>query len=95
MALELADKNIRVNSINPSPVDNRMMRSLEKGFSPGSEKEARSQFEQLIPLGRYAENDDIANLATFLAIDESSFITGAIFPIDGGMTAKYTDGLQT
>ncbi len=88
VALELAGKNIRVNSVNPSPVDNRMMRSLEEGFSPGSGEEARSQFEQMIPLGRYAENDDIANLATFLASDESSFITGAIFPIDGGMTAK-------
>ena len=88
VALELAGRNIRVNSVNPSPVDNRMMRSLEEGFNPGSGEKARSQFEQMIPLGRYAENDDIANLATFLASDESSFITGTIFPIDGGMTAK-------
>jgi len=88
VALELAGKNIRVNSINPSPVDNRMMRSLEKGFNPESGEEARSQFEQMIPLGRYAENNDIAKLATFLASDESSFITGAIYSIDGGMTAK-------
>jgi NAD(P)-dependent dehydrogenase (short-subunit alcohol dehydrogenase family) len=88
LALELAGKNIRVNAINPSPVDNRMMRSLEKGFSPDDAENAKSQFEQMIPLGRYAENDDIANLATFLASDDSSFITGAIHSIDGGMTAK-------
>lgn len=87
LALELAGKNIRVNAINPSPVDNRMMRSLEKGFSPDDAKSAKSQFEQMIPLGRYAENKDIANLATFLASDDSSFITGAIHSIDGGMTA--------
>ena len=88
LSLELAGSNIRVNSVNPSPVDNRMMRSLEEGFSPGSSEEAKTQFEQMIPLGRYADNDDIANLVTFLASDESSFITGAVFPVDGGMTAK-------
>ncbi len=88
LALELAGQNIRVNAINPSPVDNRMMRSLEKGFSPDNAENAKSQFEQMIPLGRYAENDDIAHLAMFLASDDSSFITGAIHSIDGGMTAK-------
>lgn len=88
LALELAGKNIRVNAINPSPVDNRMMRSLEKGFSPDDAENAKSQFEQMIPLGRYASNDDIANLVLFLASDDSSFITGAIHAIDGGMTSK-------
>jgi NAD(P)-dependent dehydrogenase (short-subunit alcohol dehydrogenase family) len=88
LALELAAKHIRVNSINPSPVDNRMMRSLEKGFSPDDTENAKLQFEQMIPLGRYADNNDIANLVAFLASDESGFITGAIHSIDGGMTAK-------
>jgi NAD(P)-dependent dehydrogenase (short-subunit alcohol dehydrogenase family) len=88
LALEVAGDNIRVNAINPSPVDNRMMRSLEEGFSPEDAEGAKSQFEQMIPMGRYAENEDIANLATFLASDESSFITGATHMIDGGMTSK-------
>jgi NAD(P)-dependent dehydrogenase (short-subunit alcohol dehydrogenase family) len=65
-----------------------MMRSLEKGFSPDDAENAKSQFEQMIPLGRYAENDDIAHLAMFLASDDSRFITGSIHSIDGGMTAK-------
>lgn len=86
-ALEGADHNIRVNSIHPSPVDNRMMRSLEEGFAPGAGEAAKSDFEKMIPLGRYASNNEIANLALFLASDESSFITGSIYPIDGGMTA--------
>lgn len=86
-ALEGASKGIRVNSIHPSPVDNRMMRSLEEGFAPGKSEAAKEQFEQTIPLGRYANNDEISKLVLFLASDDSSFITGAQYPIDGGMTA--------
>jgi NAD(P)-dependent dehydrogenase (short-subunit alcohol dehydrogenase family) len=86
-ALEGAPYKIRVNTINPSPVDNRMMRSLEEGFAPGEAKAAKENFEKSIPLGRYATNDEIAALAIFLASDESSFITGTVNPIDGGMTA--------
>jgi NAD(P)-dependent dehydrogenase (short-subunit alcohol dehydrogenase family) len=86
-AQEGAQFNIRVNSINPSPVDNRMMRSLEEGFAPGQAEAAKQNFEQSIPLGRYATNDEVAQLALFLAGDDSSFITGTVNPIDGGMTA--------
>jgi NAD(P)-dependent dehydrogenase (short-subunit alcohol dehydrogenase family) len=94
-ALECAPSKIRVNSINPSPVDNRMMRSLEEvhipaiseGFVPGKSDEIKKGFEKAIPLGRYAESEEIANLVLFLASDESKFITGAVLPIDGGMTA--------
>lgn len=86
-ALEGAEHGIRVNSIHPSPVDNRMMRSLEEGFAPGGAEEAKKGFEQMIPLKRYANNEEIAKLALFLASDESSFITGSTYSIDGGMTA--------
>jgi NAD(P)-dependent dehydrogenase (short-subunit alcohol dehydrogenase family) len=84
---EVAKRKIRVNTINPSPVDNRMMRSLEEGFSPGKGKEAKKGFEQTIPLGRYAKPEEIARLVLFLASDESRFITGATQLIDGGMSA--------
>jgi len=86
-ALEGAEHNIRVNSIHPSPVDNRMMRSLEEGFAPGGAEEAKKGFEQMIPLGRYGKNEEIASLALFLASDESEFITGSTYAIDGGLTA--------
>lgn len=86
-ALEGAPYKIRVNTINPSPVDNRMMRSLEEGFAPGESDSAKTSFEQAIPLGRYATNEEVAALTLFLASDESSFITGTENPIDGGMTA--------
>lgn len=85
-ALEGAPDKIRVNSIHPSPVDNRMMRSLEEGFAPGSGEAVKENFTKMIPLGRYASNEDIAKLTLFLASDNSSFITGSTYVIDGGFT---------
>ncbi|SEJ09859.1 NAD(P)-dependent dehydrogenase, short-chain alcohol dehydrogenase family [Cyclobacterium xiamenense] len=85
-ALEGAPGNIRVNSIHPSPVDNRMMRSLEDGFAPGQGESVKENFTKMIPLGRYASNEDIADLALFLASEQSKFITGATYVIDGGFT---------
>lgn len=87
-ALEVAPANIRVNSIHPSPVNTRMMRSLEAGFAPDNAEAAKEQFAQGIPLGRYGEASDIANLVLFLASDDSAFITGAQYRIDGGMGAS-------
>lgn len=87
-ALEGAPFNIRVNSVNPSPIENRMMRSLEEGFAPSEREQAKKEFEQAIPLGRYGTNEEVAQLVMFLASDESKFITGTVNPVDGGMTAK-------
>jgi NAD(P)-dependent dehydrogenase (short-subunit alcohol dehydrogenase family) len=86
-ALEAARHNVRVNSVHPSPVNTRMMRSLEAGFAPGDAEGAKAALQKAIPLGRYGEADDIANLVLFLASDESRFITGAQYRIDGGMGA--------
>jgi len=88
VALEVAPRNIRVNSIHPAPVDNRMMRSLEEGFAPGEAESAKKGFEATIPLGRYANNDDIAKGVLFLASEDSKFITGMKLVVDGGMTME-------
>lgn len=81
-AVESAPHGIRVNSIHPSPVNTRMMRSLETGLAVDEATMAKS-----IPLGRYGESSDIASLVVFLASDESAFITGSQYRIDGGMAA--------
>lgn len=86
-ALEVAKDKVRVNSIHPSPVNTRMMRSIESGISPDDAKGAKEDFTKNIPLGSYAKPEDIANLVLFLASDASEFITGAQYRIDGGMGA--------
>ncbi|MET7028281.1 SDR family NAD(P)-dependent oxidoreductase [Sediminicola luteus] len=84
-ALESAERKIRVNSIHPGPVDNNMMRRIEKEISPDNPEEVIKGFENTIPLKRYADSQEIAKLALFLASDESSYITGSMHVVDGGM----------
>jgi 3alpha(or 20beta)-hydroxysteroid dehydrogenase len=87
-AIEAAGANVRVNSIHPSPVNTRMMRSLEAGFNPENADAARKSLSRSIPLGRYGEPSDIAKLVLFLASDDSAFITGSQYVIDGGIGAR-------
>lgn len=86
-ALELAPAGIRVNSVNPGPIDNRMMRSIEDQAAPGHGDMVKAAFVKQLPIGRYGTNEEIARLALFLASDESSFCTGGVFMADGGFTA--------
>lgn len=86
-ALEGAATNIRVNSVNPSPVETAMIRELEAGLNPQSPDQGRRYLEGRSPLGRYAEPDEIAGLMLYLASDEARFITGTVHMIDGGRTA--------
>lgn len=76
-ANELAPRGIRVNVVAPGPTDTAM-------FTAASD-EVRKTLTQLIPLGRMGRADEVASAALFLASNESSFITGAELPVDGGM----------
>jgi NAD(P)-dependent dehydrogenase (short-subunit alcohol dehydrogenase family) len=87
-ALAGAEHNIRVNTVNPSPVETRMMRSLEAGMMPDDLNAAHDMMSANIPLGRYAEPADIANMMLFLASDEGAFMTGGIYMADGGSSAR-------
>ncbi len=75
-AVELARKGVRVNSIHPGVIETPMLTGL-----PNVDKVARRT-----PLGRSAEAIEVANLALFLASDESSYSTGAEFVVDGGLS---------
>ena len=87
-ALEMADRKIRVNTVNPAPVDTRMMRSLEKGFEPDDPGRAKEMVSAMVPLQRYADPVEVARIMLFLASDESSYCSGGVYMVDGGMTAR-------
>ena len=74
---ELASRSIRVNVVAPGPTDTAMMAAASD--------EIRETLTKLIPLGRMGRADEVASAALFLASDQSSFITGAELPVDGGM----------
>lgn len=85
-ALEGAPDKIRVNTINPGVVDSRMMDSLEEGLGDDA-KAVEKSFKAQVPLGRYAKEEEIAQTAYFLLSDNASYITGAVYVVDGGLTA--------
>jgi len=82
MAVELADHNIRVNTVAPTFV-------LTPMTEPMFEDEAFKDFVfNMIPLGRLAKVEDVANSCTFLLSDLASMITGTSIKVDGGWTAR-------
>jgi len=87
LAAELAPRGIRVNTIHPGPVDNEFQRRVEEAATGADRAAARTIFDEMIPLGRHAAPDEIARAMVFLASDDSSFMTGATLPIDGGMSS--------
>lgn len=87
-ALEGAAHNIRVNTVNPSPLEGRMMRSIEEGFAPGAGDQVKALLESRIPLNRYGSPEDVASMMLFLSSDEGSFCTGGVYMVDGGETTS-------
>lgn len=85
-AKEMAPKGIRVNTIHPGPTDNVFQHTIEVEAIGASEEESARVFEQMIPLGRHAEPEEIAQAVVFLASDESRFMTGHTLTVDGGLS---------
>src|SRR5262245_37932732 len=86
-ALAGAAHGIRVNTVNPAPIETRMMRAIEAGIAPKAPERAKAEREARIPMKRYGLPEEVARLVLFLASDESSYCTGGAFMIDGGFTA--------
>lgn len=86
-ALEWAQHNIRVNCINPGPVDTAMIRALEQASLQAGTANVRERGISIIPMKRFAAADEIAKFVRFLASDDASYSTGATYLLDGGMLA--------
>jgi len=87
-AAELAPMKVRVNTLNPGPIANRMMESIEKQANPDEPDAVHAMFEGRVPLGRYGTNEEMAKIALFLASDDSSYCTGTSFVGDGGYVSQ-------
>jgi NAD(P)-dependent dehydrogenase (short-subunit alcohol dehydrogenase family) len=82
-AVELAPHNIRVNAIAPGPFYTNI-----RGGVMFRDPDVVKRFEEMVPMGRCAQPDEIKGLALLLGSPAGSFITGTVIPIDGGTTAK-------
>ncbi len=86
-AIKGAAHGIRVNAVNPGPIATRMMAAIEQDFAPENPGGAHDQFVQSIPLGRYGEAQEVAELIAFLASDRASYSSGSSYGIDGAQMA--------
>jgi NAD(P)-dependent dehydrogenase (short-subunit alcohol dehydrogenase family) len=80
LARRLAGEHITVNAIAPGPFESKMMAFML------DTPEKRAEVERMIPLGRIGRPDDAAGLTLFLASRAGSYMTGAVIPLDGGLT---------
>ncbi|MGZ5406360.1 MAG: 3-oxoacyl-ACP reductase [Aeromicrobium sp.] len=88
LGVQFAREGVRVNALCPGPVNTPLLREL---FASDPERAARRLVH--VPLGRFAEPEEMANAVLFLASDESSFITASTFLVDGGISGAYVTPL--
>jgi NAD(P)-dependent dehydrogenase (short-subunit alcohol dehydrogenase family) len=88
LGVQFARQGVRVNALCPGPVNTPLLQEL---FAADPHKAARRLVH--IPVGRFADADEIASAVLFLASDESSFITASQFMVDGGISGAYVTPL--
>ena len=84
VAVEQAQYGVRANCVCPGPIDTAWTR---RGEGPMT-KEDEKMITSATPLGRRGTPEEVANVYLFLASDEASYVTGALYPVDGGITVS-------
>lgn len=87
LAKELAPRRIRVNTVHPGPIDNGFQHAVEDDLGRIIGRDGAEFFNGIIPMGRHGSPDEVAKAVLYLASDQSSFTTGAMLMVDGGMSA--------
>lgn len=87
LAVELATRGIRVNSISPGPIETPIYSKM--GMDEGALREFASGVQAKVPLKKFGTSREVAQVALFLASDDSSFMTGAEVPVDGGKSKTF------
>jgi NAD(P)-dependent dehydrogenase (short-subunit alcohol dehydrogenase family) len=87
LAIELATRNIRVNSISPGPINTPIYGKM--GMPENVLQEFAAGVQSKVPLKRFGESKDVANVALFLASDDSLFMTGSEVSVDGGKSQTF------
>ncbi|HEY6511266.1 MAG TPA: SDR family NAD(P)-dependent oxidoreductase [Burkholderiaceae bacterium] len=85
-AKEAARRGIRVNVLAPGPIGNAFQGDIERRIGTMIGRDATQLLDSMIPLGRHAQPEEIAEMVLFLASSRSSFATGGVFMADGGMS---------
>lgn len=83
LSAELIPRGIRVNTINPGPIETPIFGRM--GFEPAQVEETKAGLSQMVPLGRMGRVDEIAGIATFLAGPDATYLVGAEINADGGI----------
>ncbi|WP_271077589.1 SDR family oxidoreductase [Aurantiacibacter sp. MUD61] len=85
-ARDLAPRGIRVNSVAPGPIETNFFSGM--GLDEDEKEEMTDQIKSQVPLGRFGEAEEVAQVALFLLSDQASYVTGSEYFVDGGMTMR-------
>lgn len=85
MARDLVGYGIRVNAVSPGPIETPLFDKMD--MTADQKSATTGQIASMVPMGRFGQADEVANIVAFLASDKAAYVTGANYPVDGGLLA--------
>ena len=86
-AVDLGPEKIRVNTVNPGPIQTRMLSDIQARMRPDAPEEAAAAMQRGVPMKRRGAAEEVARMMLYLASDDASFCTGGVYMVDGGVSA--------